>query len=200
MAKNGLKCAKCGRSFALPMHLGRHMVTMHGAKPAKAKAPGKGRARARRGRRAPVVRAAAPVAAAWNGAPTTDQMTRDIQATRNGLAQQQARVSAQIAALDQFLATLGVGSPAAARRTAGRARRRGGAAGGGGGAREGSLKAYISQVLTAARRPMRVAEIATAVLDAGFETRNKTLAKSVGNMLVDMRNVRKVDRGIFSVK
>ncbi len=29
-----LTCPECGRSFALPLHLGRHMSTMHKAKPA----------------------------------------------------------------------------------------------------------------------------------------------------------------------
>lgn len=45
-AKGKLKCAKCGKSFALPMHLGRHMTTQHGqaagkknaGRPRKAKA------------------------------------------------------------------------------------------------------------------------------------------------------------------
>ena len=37
MAKRSVKCPKCGRSFALPLHLGRHMSAMHGAGQAKRK-------------------------------------------------------------------------------------------------------------------------------------------------------------------
>ncbi|HOW74203.1 MAG TPA: C2H2-type zinc finger protein [Phycisphaerae bacterium] len=35
--KTGFKCTKCGKSFKMAMHLGRHMKTTHGqAKPLKA--------------------------------------------------------------------------------------------------------------------------------------------------------------------
>lgn len=35
--KSGVKCSICGREFALPLHLGRHMTSMHGKKSRKAK-------------------------------------------------------------------------------------------------------------------------------------------------------------------
>lgn len=189
MPRNGLKCGKCGRSFALPMHLGRHMVAVHGGKPAKAKP-----ARASAARPAPTPRPPAFAGGSNGTDAVTGDLVRNIQTARASLLQQQAHVTAQIAALDQFLATLGVGSPAAGRSLPRRL------ASSGGGAREGSLKSYISRVLESAGRPMRVAEIADAVRKAGFKTRNKTLAKSVGNMLVDMPNVKKVDRGIFAAR
>ena len=37
MAKGSLKCPKCGRKFALPHHLGRHMAATHGVGGMKAK-------------------------------------------------------------------------------------------------------------------------------------------------------------------
>lgn len=48
------KCVKCGKAFAMAMHLGRHMTTIHGqarkvVKPTKAKKAAKGGAR--KGRR-----------------------------------------------------------------------------------------------------------------------------------------------------
>ena len=33
------KCEKCGKTFALPMHLGRHMTTIHGQAAKSAKLP-----------------------------------------------------------------------------------------------------------------------------------------------------------------
>lgn len=33
-----LKCTKCGKSFSMPAHLGRHMSTIHGAQPKTRKA------------------------------------------------------------------------------------------------------------------------------------------------------------------
>lgn len=63
--------------------------------------------------------------------------------------------------------------------------------------REGSLKSYIDRVLRASARPMRVVQITGAVLKAGYTTKNKTLAKSVGLALRDMAGVKKVGRGAF---
>ena len=40
------KCKKCGKKFAMAMHLGRHMATMHGQRPKKA-----AKRAARKGRR-----------------------------------------------------------------------------------------------------------------------------------------------------
>ena len=47
------KCGKCGKTFGMAMHLGRHMATMHGQKPKKA-AKRAGR-KGRRGGRPPGV-------------------------------------------------------------------------------------------------------------------------------------------------
>jgi len=52
------KCKKCGQEFGMAMHLGRHMVAIHGqapktAKPAKAKKAAKAGARKARGGRPP---------------------------------------------------------------------------------------------------------------------------------------------------
>ena len=47
------KCKKCGKTFAMAMHLGRHMTTTHGqaSKSAKKKAKKAARRAARKGRR-----------------------------------------------------------------------------------------------------------------------------------------------------
>ena len=49
--KAGLKCEKCGQSFKLPMHLGRHMTTRHGETPKTAKPVKRRRASKKRTRR-----------------------------------------------------------------------------------------------------------------------------------------------------
>ena len=50
------------------------------------------------------------------------------------------------------------------------------------------------------RRPMRRAEVAAAVLKAGYKSRSKTLAKSVGVALRTMPGVKKIGRGVFRAK
>ncbi|MBP7933574.1 MAG: hypothetical protein KA354_02895 [Phycisphaerae bacterium] len=50
--KSGFKCAKCGQSFKMAMHLGRHMKTTHGqvsAKPLKTSRKSTARKRRPRG-------------------------------------------------------------------------------------------------------------------------------------------------------
>ncbi len=82
------------------------------------------------------------------------------------------------------------GRPAGAKRGGGRGGRR----------REGSLKEYIGKVL-ATGGVMRVKDIADAVVKSGYQTTNKTLAKSVGIALTQMKDgVRRVGRGRFRVK
>ncbi len=44
-------------------------------------------------------------------------------------------------------------------------------------------------------KPMRVIQITAAVLKAGYSTKNKALAKSVGVALREMLGVKKVGRG-----
>jgi len=61
------------------------------------------------------------------------------------------------------------------------------------------MKDYILKVL-AGGRVMRVNEIAQAILDAGFKTKNQTLAKSVGIALAQMPQLKKVGRGKYRIK
>jgi hypothetical protein len=118
------------------------------------------------------------------------RLTGEIQAARNELQAQRDQLELQIAALDTVLATLG-SVPAMSRR---------GRTNGQGQGRGGSLRSYIDQVLRSRGAPMRVSEITDAVLRAGYNTRNKTLAKSVGICLAGMPNVTKVERGLFQAK
>jgi len=160
-------------------HLGRHMATIHGRKPA----PGKV---VRRRNRTPTTSRVQTGGAA--------RLLSDIRAARDELVAQQARLATQLGALDRLLATLdgAAPKPAAGRALKGRRIR-----GGHNGAREESLKSYIERVLRATRRPMRRAEVTAAVLRAGYKSRNKTLAKSVGVALRTIPGVKKIGRGVF---
>lgn len=64
----------------------------------------------------------------------------------------------------------------------------------------GSLKQHIEQVLSRAGRPLRLMEITEAVRRSGFKTRNKTLDKSIGISLGEMRTVKRIGRGVYRVR
>ena len=181
------KCSKCDRTFAMAAHLARHQSTTHGTKSRKKAVRSKAARptartmlrRARRGTgRAPQSQAA----------PLLLQM----QTYRDNLLAQRAQVSLEIDAIDKALAAMGGAVRAPGRKSIGGRR--------GGGARAGSLKSYIERVLSAGGGKMAVKDVATAVRKAGFKTRNRTLAKSVGVALSEMSNVRKVSRGTFCLK
>jgi hypothetical protein len=173
--KGDFKCTACGRTFKMAAHLGRHMSTLHGRPGRKAARPGRP--------------AAAVIRSGGGGLP---ELVRDIQSYRDELGAQRMELDAQVARLDEVLAALGGSAPAKPA-----APRRGRAAGG---FRAGSLKTYVERVLGSSGAPMSVKNITAAVRKAGYKTKNKTLAKSVGNALADMRNVGKVSRGMFRLK
>lgn len=181
------KCSKCDRTFSMAAHLARHQSTTHGSK-ARRKATKKtvvkgiGKRLVRRARRS-VKRVPRS-----QPAPLLLQM----QAYRNDLLAQRAQVISQIDAIDRALAAMG-GSVRAPAGRPGRGRR-------GGTTRPGSLKSYIERVMRARGATMAVKDVTTGVLKAGFKTKNKTLAKSVGIALGQMPNVRKVARGRFRLK
>jgi hypothetical protein len=119
---------------------------------------------------------------------------------RREMVAQRALLDGQITALDRALAAMG--SPV--RRGPGRPRvarvapRPG--RGGRRGRRAGSLKEFIARVLRTTGAAMAVKDVTAGVRKAGYATRNKTLAKSVGIALTQMPEVRKVKRGQFRLK
>ncbi len=114
---------------------------------------------------------------------------QSLNAYRNRLMTQRDAIDAKIGALDAALSVMG-SVPAA---TAGLGRGRHGP-------REGSLKQYVAGVLERDGSVMSVKEITKGVLAAGYKTKNRTLAKSVGIALAEMPGVRKVGRGKFQAK
>jgi hypothetical protein len=66
--------------------------------------------------------------------------------------------------------------------------------------RENSLPVVIRSVLERVLGPMRVAEIAAAVVKAGYATTSKNLPIIVANRLAKMEDVEKVDRGLYQLR
>jgi hypothetical protein len=116
-----------------------------------------------------------------------------LQAYRRELTSQRDDLERQIQKIDGALEAMGV---SAAR---GVPRGRGRAAAAGGGPRPGSLKAHILSVLSGGNT-MAVKDITTGVVRAGYKSKNKTLAKSVGIALAEMPGVAKVGRGRFRAR
>jgi hypothetical protein len=111
------------------------------------------------------------------------------------LVAERANLERKIATLENAIGIVGGGpvtiaAPRAAATRGGRGGRR----------REGSLKSFIEQVLRSSGGIMAVKDITSGVMSAGYKTKNKTLAKSVGIALTEMKNVQKVGRGKFRVK
>jgi|RhiMethySRZTD1v2_1073278.scaffolds.fasta_scaffold847027_2 hypothetical protein len=67
-------------------------------------------------------------------------------------------------------------------------------------AREGSLPVVIRSVLERVVGPMRVGEIAEAVVKAGYATKSKNLNIIVANRLAQMDDIEKVERGLYQLK
>ena len=179
--KSKFKCSACGRRFGMAAHLGRHMSTVHAPKTK---------------RMAPTVRATGVMRPSMilglGRADGISAVVGDIQRHRDELATQRADLDSQMAALDQALAVLGAAAPA--RKTLpGKGRR-------GASYRPGSLKAYIHQVFRTYSGAMAVKDVTAAVRKAGYKSKDKTFAKSVGVALRAMRNVTKIGRGVFRAK
>jgi uncharacterized C2H2 Zn-finger protein len=184
------KCPKCGRTFSMAAHLARHQNTMHAAKGKKKTVKKKrGRRAARKAPRRIGPRAKRGPRVAASG---TTPLLRQMHVYRGGLVAQQTRLASQIDAIDRALAALGA-APAKPAAPSARGRR-------GPRARRGSLKDYIGRVLRAGGAPMTVKDVTASVRRAGFKSRNKTLAKSVGIAMSQMPDVAKVSRGVFRLK
>jgi len=116
-----------------------------------------------------------------------------LQAYRRTLSAQREDLDQQIQKIDGALEAMGIGAVRVGTRGPGRPARAAG------GSRPGSLKSQIERVLSGGDI-MAVKDITTGVLKAGYKTRNKTLAKSVGIALAEMPNVAKVARGRFRLR
>ena len=134
-----------------------------------------------------------------DGSPFVTDAVAQLTQVRDNLLEQRATLDDQIAKVDKALTAMDAPwSSGGARRsaTARPARSRRPTRG----RRSGSLKECIAKVLTGPRGAMTVKDITAAVLKSGYRSKNKTLAKSVGIALTQMKDMTKVRRGVFRKK
>ncbi len=196
--KKQVKCSKCGRKFTMAAHLARHMNTTHGSKAAAAKKKAAVRKKTaatkstKRRSAKNTLRAKHIVATPRQSAATGfGSWLTPMRAYQSNLIIQRDILDSRIQAIDQALVALGSGGTTKLASTIRRRR---------GGPRTGSLKSYIERVLRGRVRPMAVKDITAEVLKAGYQSKDKTLAHSVGVSLADMQKVVKVERGMYRMK
>ncbi len=207
MTPGSFKCTKCDRSFSMAAHLARHQNTIHsrgGAKKRKAgrkrmkRGPGRppgrrvGRPRGRR-RAAPMMRM---TRGAMDGAARLMSQMRDYY---DELTTRRATLESQIAGIQSAISSIGGAAVSRARRgrpPGRRVARRGRPARAE--ARVGSLKDVIARVLRQSSRPQTPRDIATSAIRAGYKTKTRDLSKAVSNALPQMRNIRRVGRGLYA--
>lgn len=142
---------------------------------------------------------------------TLADLRRALDAKERELRHMVARREAlarEIEELGETLEAMLAGSAAAPGRAAaakpGRRGRKAAAADGKGrrsrGPREGSLPVVIRSVLERVVGPMRVGEIAQAVVKAGYASRSSNLNIIVANRLAQMGDVEKVERGLYQLR
>jgi len=124
----------------------------------------------------------------------------NLVSARSVLLAQRDAIEKQIALINQALAAASAALPRRRGRPLKLAPIGGPAAAPAGAYRAGSLKDFIVRVLSAGSGPMSVKDIATGVLEAGYKSKNRTLAKSVGIALAQMAEVARVRRGVFRLK
>lgn len=123
-----------------------------------------------------------------SGSAALAGVVQNLQSAHRSLLADRVTLDARIKALESALVAMNAAPSAAG------VRRGGGTAG----FRKGSLKEYIHRVMSGGG-PMAVKDVTDGVTKAGFKTKNKTLAKSVGIALTQMPMVSKLGRGMFQM-
>jgi len=183
MAIKNLKCPKCDRKFSMPGHLARHMNATHGMKRTAARAKS-GRKPGRP--RGPASRTQAPIS--HGGA---DLLAR-MQEYHRDLLARCASVDTEIAAIRQAIGAMGAATPAATSE-----RRRGRPPGSG--QRTGSLRHHVLKVLGQRKKPVSPKGLADAAVHAGYQSKAKDLTKAVGNLLAELKQVKRVGFGQYQL-
>ncbi len=171
-------------------HLGRHMATIHASPGARRAAAKKRKAGRKPGR--PATKAVAVRSTGGNG---VSGFLSDMQTYHANLTAQRDEIDGQITAIETAMSAMG-GSSAPARRGPGRPK---GSGGGSGTGRPGSLKDMIIKVLGQRKQPLSPNQISAAVLKAGYKSRAKDLTKAVSNVLPDIKKVKRIGFGSYTV-
>ena len=191
MPRKKIKCSRCSRTFSMPAHLARHMNTTH-ASPAQRAA--RQRMAGRKGR--PGRRPAATAAPSGGDMSFTDSanLLSGIQAYHENLLARRDQIDLELSALGNALSALGSAQTGPAKSGGQKRGRRGK------GAREGSLKSFIVKVLDRQSTPATPKEIASKVMGSGYKSRAKDLTKAVSNALPELKAIKKVGFGRYSLR
>lgn len=124
-----------------------------------------------------------------------------LNTARSALVAQRDELDHQLGEIDRILTNMGGGAAHSVRMPGRKPGRPAGRPSGkaAGGYRAGSLKSVLHGILASSGAAMRVQDITGRVHKAGYDSKNKTLAKSVGVALTQMTGVRKVKRGTFKL-
>ena len=191
MPRKKLKCSRCSRMFSMPAHLARHMNTTHASPAARA---ARQRMAGRKGR--PGRRPGATAVLSGGDVAFTDSanLLSGIQSYRENLLARRDQIDLELSALGNALSALGSAQTGPAK-SGGQKRGRRGA-----GAREGSLKSFIVKVLGRQSTPATPKEIAFKVMRSGYKSRAKDLTKAVSNALPELKAIKKVGFGRYSLR
>ncbi len=189
MPRKKLRCSRCSRTFSMPAHLARHMNTTHASPAARA-------ARQRRAGRKAGRRPGSTAVLAVGDVSFTDSanLLSGIQAYHEGLLARRDQIDLELSALGDALSALGSTQAVPAKSARQERGRRGG------GARGGSLKSFILKVLARRSTPATPKEIASGVMRSGFKSRSKHLSTAVSNVLPELKAVKKVGFGLYSLR
>ena len=190
MPRKKIKCSRCSRTFSMPAHLARHMNTTHASPAARAARQRMGIGAGRGVRRgSSTVMAGGDVSFADSA-----DLLSGIQAYHETLLAKRDQIDLELSALGGALSALGSASGSPVRVGAPKRGRRGS------GAREGSLKNYIEKVLDRQSTPATPKDIASKVLQSGYQSRAKDLTKAVSNALPELKRIKKVGFGKYILK
>jgi hypothetical protein len=176
-------------------HLARHQRSHGGGKkaPTGTKKMKRGPGRPKGSRNAPRT-----TTLSISGGPT--HLLTQMQAYCSDLFAQRDSLDTQISRIENAMSSLGgalpVGRAVGIRRGPGRPK---GSIRAAGAPRPGTLKDVIVRVLSQRSSPLAPKEIATSVIRAGYKTKTKDLSKTVSNTLPTMKNIKRVDRGLYTV-
>ncbi len=191
MPRKKLKCSRCSRTFSMPAHLARHMNTTHATGAERA---ARQRMDGRKGKAGRRPGATAVLAGGDVSFTDSADLLSGIQAYHEGLLARRDQIDREVSALGNALSALVSTSASPAKIGAPKRGRRGA------GVREGSLKSFILKVLGRRSTPATPKEIASGVMRIGYNSRAKDLSTAVSNALPELKAVKKVGFGLYSLR
>ena len=184
------KCSKCDRAFSMAANLARHVTVVHGRKTSR-KLFSKMRAKA--GARYKLSRSKGGAGARRTPDGAAGLLSK-MQAYHDQLHAECDSVAAQMDAISSMMEMLGASSPSSGPRPT--STRRAPAPRGG---RASLIKPFILKAFRQRSTPMGPSDIATSIRRLGYKSKAKDLAKMVSKKLPDLKEVKKVGRGLYKI-